>query len=419
MLFELHDEFDHHFVVVGVYPHDDAITKAGKIRLEVNSVNGITRLIEETTVPAQKDDQESRRKAEEAAKRAEEQLRDAVEVPTPVELPSPGEALAHAGHTPEVLEAELGIDPAATRIVLELASEDDIAAALPSSPTWEKDALIGLVAGLSIEDIRESLAIPAPSTEPDTRSEDTRLIAGLKTPAAQMDFAYLDTPNSNDLRRVIETEGFDSWRVYIDPSQRSLVTRNFSGSGRVFGGAGTGKTVVVVHRANRLVTSDGHLETDDKTPRVLLTTYTRGLADALKSSMNALNPTFPEAEKPGSPGLWISGIDALANKVVALANTAEREAATTAILGRAAGRITPFIGNGEQEFWIDAIISADPGDLSEEISNTEFLAQEFETVILARGITQEKDYLRAPRPGRGTPLNRVQRKKCGRLFSNS
>lgn len=411
VLFELHDEFDHHFVVVGVYPHDDAITKAGKIRLEVNSVNGITRLIEETTVPAQKDDQESRRKAEEAAKRAQEQLLDAVEVPTPVELPSPGEALTLAGHTPEVLEAELGIDPAATRIVLELASEDDIAAALPSSPTWEKDALIGLVAGLSIEDIRESLAIPAPSTKPDTRSEDTRLIAGLKTPAAQMDFAYLDTPNSNDLRRVIETEGFDSWRVYIDPSQRSLVTRNFSGSGRVFGGAGTGKTVVVVHRANRLVTSDGHLETDEKTPRVLLTTYTRGLADALKSSMNALNPTFPEAEKPGSPGLWISGIDALANKVVALANTAEREAATTAILGRAAGRITPFIGNGEQEFWIDAIISADPGDLSEEISNTEFLAQEFETVILARGITQEKDYLRAPRPGRGTPLNRVQRKK--------
>lgn len=49
-------------------------------------------------------------------------------------------------------------------------------------------------------------------------------------------------------------------------------------------GAGTGKTVVVVHRTKHLL---------DKNPnaRVLLTTYTRDLADALKRQMNILTRT--------------------------------------------------------------------------------------------------------------------------------
>lgn len=429
VLFELRDKFDHHFVIVGVYNHDDAIAKAMKIRLEVNPVNGITRLIDETTTPEVTAEQaawrtrEARRKQEQAAAAALAAASDsafarAEPEPAPVQLTRPSDTLAESGYTPELLERELGIDPAATAIVLGLDSDQGISAALPASPPWERDALLGLAAGLSIEEIRAELGIAAPSPEPDSRSEDEKTIAGLKLPAAQMEFAYLDTPSSEDLRRVIETEGFDSWRVYIDPSQRALVDRDFSGSGRVFGGAGTGKTVVVVHRANRLVTSGGRTPTlGDNPPRVLLTTFTRGLADALKSSMNALNPTFPEAEHPGSPGLWISGVDALAFKINSLASRTEREEATRAVLGRATAKVSPFTGSDTQDYWADAVIAAEQDELSAELTHHEFLSQEFDSVVLARGITTEKDYLRTPRPGRGTPLNRAQRKQLWSIIS--
>lgn len=420
VLFEMKDKFDHHFVVVGVYNHDEAIEKAKKIRLDVNPVNGIVRLIETTTTDsavATAPKPDSLVKQEQAVAAALSNTANAVftkstEEPAPIELVRPAEVFEEHGFTPELLEKELGIDPSATAAVLKLESDTGISSAISNSPVWERDALLGLTAGLSIEEIREELGIQPPSDEPDNRSEDSKIIAGLKLPASQMEFAYLDTPNSEDLRRVIETKDFESWRVYIDPSQRKLVDRNFSGSGRVFGGAGTGKTVVVVHRANRLATAYLKNPTLDGTPpRVLLTTFTKGLAESLKSSANALNPLFPEAEHPGAPGMWIGGIDQVTMMILKSAARSEIEKATESILGRATGSARVFSANDNEEFWDDSLIASEQTDLPDELQHHEFLNQEFETVVLAQSITTEKDYLRASRPGRGTPLNRGQRKK--------
>lgn len=411
VLFELRDRHDHHFVVVGVYNHDDAIKKAQKVSLSVNPVNGITRLVDATAeefeqVGSSKPD--SLRKQEEAAAQAEA-FAKATQEPAPVTLVLPRGIFAERGYNPQLLEDELGIDTGATEAVLALESDDAIANALQQSPPWERDALIGLTAGLSIDEVREELGITQSSDEHiDSRSEDEKTIAGLKLPAAQMEFAYLDTPSSEDLRKVIETQSFNTWRVYIDPSQRSLVTRNFSGSGRVFGGAGTGKTVVVVHRANRLVTDFVEGATP---PRVLLTTFTKGLSEALKSSANALNPLFPEAERPGTPGLWIGGIDQVTMMINKAASRSEIETATKKILGRATSSTRVFNKNDSAEFWEDSINASEQTELPEELQHHEFLSQELESVVIARKISSEKEYLRTPRPGRGTPLNRSQRKK--------
>ena len=59
----------------------------------------------------------------------------------------------------------------------------------------------------------------------------------------------------------------DRWRVFLHPTQRDLVSRKTSGPFRVLGGAGTGKTVVAMHRAKYLA---GHVCTAD-TEQVLLT----------------------------------------------------------------------------------------------------------------------------------------------------
>src|SRR5699024_3021083 len=190
VLFELHDEQDHHFVIVGVYNHDDAIKKAQKVSLSVNPVNGITRLIDATTKVSGKEPHskpDSLRKQEEAAAQAEA-FAKAQQEPAPVEVILPAEVFADHGYNPELLEAELGIDPQATRTVLSLSSDQGISKSLKSSPPWERDALIGLAAGLSIEDVRHELGIAAASSEPDNRTEDAKTIAGLKLPAAQMEF---------------------------------------------------------------------------------------------------------------------------------------------------------------------------------------------------------------------------------------
>src|ERR1700687_1954671 len=45
---------------------------------------------------------------------------------------------------------------------------------------------------------------------------------------------------------------WEQWGVFLHPSQRALVERSFSGPARVAGSAGTGKTIVAIHRAVRL-----------------------------------------------------------------------------------------------------------------------------------------------------------------------
>jgi superfamily I DNA/RNA helicase len=97
------------------------------------------------------------------------------------------------------------------------------------------------------------------------------------------------------------------------------------------------------------------------------------------------------------------------------AEVAEIEEATTAVMGRSARRAKPFTGFEERETWLDALMVAD-GDLPPELATTDFLSREFESVVLAHQITDQSGYLRVPRPGRGTALNRATRKKVWAVF---
>ena len=62
-----------------------------------------------------------------------------------------------------------------------------------------------------------------------------------------MQFVYLDT--DDELRRMMEGD-FAAWRTYLHPTQRAVAHREtYNGPFRLAGGAGTGKTVVALHRA--------------------------------------------------------------------------------------------------------------------------------------------------------------------------
>lgn len=79
----------------------------------------------------------------------------------------------------------------------------------------------------------------------------------------------------------------EDWMVFLHPDQRAVVEREFDGPARVRGAAGTGKTVVALHRAASLARrycGDGGL-------RVLFTTYIESLPPVFEGLYHRL----PEA----------------------------------------------------------------------------------------------------------------------------
>ena len=74
---------------------------------------------------------------------------------------------------------------------------------------------------------------------------------------------------------------WDQWAVFLHPAQRSVVDRSYNGPARTSGSAGTGKTVVALHRAARFTREipDG---------RILLTTFSQPLARALSRKLAIL-----------------------------------------------------------------------------------------------------------------------------------
>jgi hypothetical protein len=76
---------------------------------------------------------------------------------------------------------------------------------------------------------------------------------------------------------------WDKWGVFLHPSQRATVEREYTGPARIAGSAGTGKSIVALHRAVRLAKANPRA-------RVLLSSFSDPLADALKKKLAVLAP---------------------------------------------------------------------------------------------------------------------------------
>ena len=85
--------------------------------------------------------------------------------------------------------------------------------------------------------------------------------------------------SNEELERALE-QPWEKWAVFLHPDQRRTVTRDFAGPARVSGSAGTGKTIVALHRAVHLARQDEGI--------VLLTTFSPLLADALSERLRTL-----------------------------------------------------------------------------------------------------------------------------------
>ncbi len=97
-------------------------------------------------------------------------------------------------------------------------------------------------------------------------------------PDAQRRFRVVD--NVEELERALDLP-WEKWTVFLHPSQREMVERSYSGPARVAGSAGTGKTVVALHRAVKLASRGPE-------GRVLLTTFSEPLSAALERKVKIL-----------------------------------------------------------------------------------------------------------------------------------
>ena len=140
-----------------------------------------------------------------------------------------------------------------------------------------EDTLLGLADHLPGE-AAEALLELATGGKPRVPQPIAPEVNPFDHPDAQRRFRVMT--NFEELQRALDFP-WEKWTVFLHPEQRQMVERDYTGPARVSGSAGTGKTIVALHRAV-------HLARTHPNSRVLLTTFSDTLANALNTKLKRL-----------------------------------------------------------------------------------------------------------------------------------
>jgi len=256
--------------------------------------------------------------------------------------------------------------------------------------------LYAVAAGYDDEEIRALTGLGTDAeTTPATTGQDLSFGQLLETEQSRQTIFIPE--NEAELRRVFE-EGLEGWRVFLHPEQRKIAYRDYSGPAMVRGGAGTGKTVVAMHRAKYLADEIGKDPTRAG-QRVLLTTFTTSLAHDIEQNLRTLCPEHLDARPPR---IEVINLDRWVSQFLKRKNF-ERE---VAFFGEARERL--------DQIWQEVF---DDHELPEGLTEA-FVRAEWAQIVQAKGLTDQKSYLKASRAGRGTPLDRRKRAVLWDLFAD-
>lgn len=200
-------------------------------------------------------------------------------------------------------------------------------------------------------------------------------------PDAQRRFLLVET--EEELQRALDYP-WERWMVFLHPAQRELVGKPFNGPARVAGSAGTGKTVVALHRA-------AHLARAHPDARLLLTTFNDALAAALRFKLDLLL----DGEAAVRDGITVNAIDEVALQVY-------REAFGEPTL---AG---PAV--------ITELVLEACGDGAEHRLGAAFVQSEWTDVVDEWQLDTWEDYRDVPRLGRKKGLREDQRAELWKIF---
>ncbi|EWS81342.1 UvrD/REP helicase [Brachybacterium phenoliresistens] len=467
LAFRLNSSGQDLWLAEGVYDHDDAYRRARKLYLRMNPVSGTTEIrtdedalraggLSESEVQARAAALAAEQLAEFQRQEAErlEQERRAAEMAEPDEKPSgapdageqqPGSSLAPAeqassaqagpidqssdedggttepavdggtgsvGRSGPVLSVTaqelidvLGIDP----VLAAAAVEADEAALLDlaeGARSWQGSALLDLATGKTLDEVREAYFTGVNGgSDVGTPSSTDDIVESLTAEKSQASYHLIEDDDA--LAKVLASGSFAQWRIFLHPEQRTYVYVRTRGPYRLTGGAGTGKTVVLVHRAVRLAQE---AQAEGREARIVLTTYTRNLADALEEQVRTLEPGAPRTDVLGRPGIHVTGVDRIAHGVIS--GSRALAAPMRAVVGW--DTRSPKYSRSAHDWEIAiaaAVASGAVRDRTQAHTSAAFLADEYREVILPHRILDETGYLRVPRGGRGTRLGRNQRRE--------
>lgn len=273
---------------------------------------------------------------------------------------------------------KLGVPEVQLEFVRSFISKEDFYKAESTMPHDAYEHLSWLAEGFPMEEVLE-LA----SEEQNAASSGEDLSAALGVPTTLKSFVVVE--GEDELRRIM-AEPLEKWRVFLHPTQRKIVQKEYSGSTRVLGGAGTGKTVVAMHRAKHLASKcEGQ-------QRILMTTFTANLAADIRENLRKIC-TMEELRR-----IEVIHLDAWVNQFM-------RESGFSAQIGYD-DAIAPL--------WEKAILLAN-NNLPFEIS---FYEEEWNRIVIAQEALTLEKYIKATRNGRGTRLDRKKRMQVWKVFEN-
>jgi superfamily I DNA/RNA helicase/mRNA-degrading endonuclease RelE of RelBE toxin-antitoxin system len=206
-------------------------------------------------------------------------------------------------------------------------------------------------------------------------------VGAFEHPDAQRRFRIVT--DVEELERALDFP-WEQWIVFLHPAQREIVQRDYGGPARVSGSAGTGKTIVALHRAVFLARSDPDA-------RVLLTTYSDMLASALHGRLELLVGNEPRLGER----IEVQSVNEVGLR-----------------LYRAhAGN--PRLASAEQ---IDRFLREESDAVRQQRFRQQFLVTEWEQVVDAWQLRSWDDYKDVRRLGRKTRLPEEQRAILWEVF---
>lgn len=288
----------------------------------------------------------------------------------PVDDPKPEAPAGLFSKTSKSDLLKLGVPEPQIAYVKSLSTKEDLYNAEGILPHDAFEALSWLSEGFPVAEIMELMETDNTSS----KESEGDLSKALDSPESLKSFVVVE--GEDDLRKIM-AEPLEKWRVFLHPTQRKAVNRNYNGPARVLGGAGTGKTVVAMHRAKALASRC----TPDE--RILFTTFTANLASDIRENLKKIC-SVEELRK-----IEVIHLDSWVGNYL-----------------RELGYASTISYDGEiSKLWEEAV----NGSVTDLDFVTSFYEEEYNRVIVAQEAFTLQQYVKANRNGRGTRLDRKKR----------
>lgn len=273
----------------------------------------------------------------------------------------------------------LGVPADILPSIKSLHSEEELQKIRDNLPIEAFEALTFLAAGIPLEEVLAEYG-----RSPSRAVDEKDIAQALQNDLSKRKFVVVES--ELELQQMLDAP-LEQWRVFLHPTQRKLVERNWNGPVRVLGGAGTGKTVVAMHRSRWLAR---YVLNDDE--RLLFTTFSRNLAMDIKANLSKICTT-DEMKK-----IEVVNISAWLSRFL----KHERQPAQIV-----------YPGDDRFEAMFKHALTLAPSDLS--FPDT-FYLEEWQQVVLPQRALTEQDYFKCSRVGRGIALSRKQRAAIWPVF---